>query len=585
MAFNGSNLTARCAGKTPVILNARRRGIALFLTLLCVAISCSSTPPAEVAEMQSPRPMQYFTPPPDASEPAHPVQGVLELLPEMASGGIEVLKDSFGISSDPRWKLAEFPPFRYRFTSSGQAIIPELQTPQRTTHPYWEIILSPGRAWQDPAHGDWSRAALPFALKEKNQNCTHNGVMKFAWHESGKISQVEWQVSSETCLYLKVNLWGTIAASYEPGPLEDAEELAVAHSAWRAARMPTQPLHQLETRYPQIDLSSMAPSEPEDTSVWGFVTDGIHYRSNCATRHGPYPFCDELALPSYSLAKSIFAGLYYLHLSHEWPGFAGMSVSRLVPECRLPDGRWDDVTMSHLVNMTTGNYDDDDFGKDEDAAKMQGFFLAESHEDKVRFSCEAWPRKSAPGTRAVYHTTDTYLLGTAMNAFIRQLDGPGADIHRDYLYPKLLAPLGLSPLMQWTQRTYDTAAQPFTAYGMEMLSSDVARIADSLQGSYRQQNLFDPVGLEQALFRDTGDILHLPAGRGEAYRNGFWGSDKSANIGCPNETWVPFMSGYGGIIVALMPNGTVYYYFSDSGVHEFTNALLESNKIRNMCKE
>ena len=28
--------------------------------------------------------------------------------------------------------------------------------------------------------------------------------------------------------------------------------------------------------------------------------------------------------------------------------------------------------------------------------------------------------------------------------------------------------------------------------------------------------------------------------------------------------WIPFMSGYGGITVAMAPNGATYYYFSDN---------------------
>jgi hypothetical protein len=43
------------------------------------------------------------------------------------------------------------------------------------------------------------------------------------------------------------------------------------------------------------------------------------------------------------------------------------------------------------------------------------------------------------------------------------------------------------------------------------------------------------------------------------------------------------MSGYGGITVALMPNGTVYYVFSDGGHFAWASAAAETNKINNYC--
>jgi hypothetical protein len=547
--------------------------------------SLASKPLPTVSLPAQPESMDAYAPPGTALPPLSGFDGTLTLESTQGTARARVLEDSFSIAANPQLNVTELPAFAFDFVTDGSTIIPQLQTPQRSTHPYWEIMLRPGRAWHDPADGSWSRASLPFALKEHNQNCTHNGVMRFTYRPDGSVSPVSWQVSSETCLYLKVNLWGMVPAKYEPGAIDNADEIVAEHRRDIAARMPVRSLDQLAEDTPGLDLQKMTPRGASDTSVWGFAIDGKHYRSNCPTRHGLNPYCDELVVPSYSLAKSIFAGLYYLHMMREWPEFAGLSVSSLVPECRLPDGRWDDVTMSNLINMTTGNYETTDFGQDEDAVKMQEFFLATSHAGKINFSCSAWPRQAVPGVEAVYHTTDDYILGTAMNAFVRQVGGPEVDIHRDHLYPTLLQPLQLSPLMQWTQRTYDDAAQPFTAYGLVMLADDLVRIAASLNNSYGEQQLFDSEGLNQALFRDQDSLKRWFGGRGNAYRNGFWGRDISDLLGCKKETWVPFMSGYGGIVVALIPNGTIYYYFSDSNIHSAVDAMAESNKIRNYCKE
>ena len=45
------------------------------------------------------------------------------------------------------------------------------------------------------------------------------------------------------------------------------------------------------------------------------------------------------------------------------------------------------------------------------------------------------------------------------------------------------------------------------------------------------------------------------------------------------------MSGYGGIAVALLPKGSVYYFFTDSDQHGFRKAVVEANKALNFCKE
>lgn len=535
--------------------------------------------------LAAPVPTDYYAPPAEAVSAVDAFQGVLSLQPAGQLTQLQVHTDTFGIADKPELQLAQFPPFRFEFTSDGNEILSVLREPQRSAHPYWEIVLEPGRSWRVPSEQGWSRAALPFTLKEKNQNCVHNGLMSFAWQSDGAISRAAWQITSETCLYLKMDMWGTLAAELQPSTVADAKRVIAEHRRVGAARLPVEPMAALLERHPQLDLQALIPAGVTDSTVYGYVVNGIHYRSDCPTRFGPHPYCDTITLPSYSLAKSLFAGLLYLHMTRQWPGFAETRVTELVPECRLPDGRWDDVRMSDLLNMQTGNYDSSAPEADEDAGKMMTFFLAETHAGKVRFSCQAWQRQTAPGSVWVYHTTDDYLLGTAMNAFIRQKQGSGTDMHRDMFYPALLEPLNLSPLLRWTQRTYDETAQPFTAYGLLLTSDDVARIAVALNDSNSVQSLYDPSGLDEALFRIPEEIKYWPDAGGQAYRNGFWGVELSDHLQCKSETWTPYMSGYGGNYVVLFPNRTVYYHFSDSNQFRFRDIAVESNKIQNFCQE
>ena len=88
-------------------------------------------------------------------------------------------------------------------------------------------------------------------------------------------------------------------------------------------------------------------------TLYGVVANGVHYVSGCASRFGPYPDCAVLDLPSYSLAKSIVAGLGTMRLNLLYPGVTNEFVARYVPECARTKG-WDDVTFANLLDMGAG---------------------------------------------------------------------------------------------------------------------------------------------------------------------------------------------------------------------------------------
>jgi hypothetical protein len=47
--------------------------------------------------------------------------------------------------------------------------------------------------------------------------------------------------------------------------------------------------------------------------------------------------------------------------------------------------------------------------------------------------------------------------------------------------------------------------------------------------------------------------------------------------------WIPYMSGYGGITILLLPNGATYYVFSDANEFKWYNAVHEINRIKPFC--
>jgi len=102
-------------------------------------------------------------------------------------------------------------------------------------------------------------------------------------------------------------------------------------------------------------------------------------------------------------------------------------------------------------------------------------------------------------------------------------------------------------------------------------------------GRVNGQLVVDSLELDAALQRDPADRGIDTSLAGFKYNNGFWAHEIAANVGCPGELWVPFMSGFGGISVLLLPNDTVYYVWSDNDTYQWMDAAQESHAIRSLC--
>ncbi len=521
---------------------------------------------------------------PGPAPPQQPFEGRLRLRLDAREAHVSIIRDPGGQAAKTP-SLAQLPPLDIMLVADGAAIVPAVRGPIRGDHPDWEWIVEPGRAWTEAGDtSGWSRAPLPVALHERNANCTHNGVL--TWRYRGtEISPVLYQFSSETCAYLQLDLWGRFAASLSTAAAPDRDRLIAAWRAEVAARMPARPIADIASRYPGLNpasFGSVAEVDPDAMTTWGFVADGVHWTGACRTRHGDYPFCDVADLPSYSLAKSLLAGLGLMRLEQLAPGSRNRLIADGVADCR--DSRWAGVSLENALDMTTGNYDSLVSEADEDSAKMLRFFLTQTHAEKTGMACGLFAHKSPSGEKFVYHTLDTYLLGSAMQTLLRARLGPDADIHRDLVVRPLWEKLGLSPLTGHVMRTYDAAAQPLTGWGLTFHRDDLARIATFLQGGAMIDGApaVDPAMLAAALQHNPAD-RGLSPGPGLRYNNGFWAWNAGPAVGCKTDVWVPFLSGYGGIIVALFPGGTSYYFVSDGRDFMWARAARAAHAIHSLC--
>ena len=196
--------------------------------------------------------MAAFAPPADALAPTNRFEGRLVLGDERPGGG----------SPRPARRLQErgrqcrashLPPFDFAFVQSGDVLIPVQRGAIPSTHPMWEFILEPGRVWDEPGDGGYTRAALPFTLEERNANCMHNGVLTFLFKSDGAICDVAFQIASETCLYFKFDLWGRSAARYAPRAVPACRAVTSSYRKRIAPRLPIKPIAALAHDHPGAD--------------------------------------------------------------------------------------------------------------------------------------------------------------------------------------------------------------------------------------------------------------------------------------------------------------------------------------------
>ena len=562
-----------------------------FLLLLMLPIVTHSTPRMELSADQllrgqaiaAPVTMRAFARPDHALPSEHLFRG--RLVARVHTGGHRILRDHFELGDSENPGRKAMPPFDIHLVQTGDYLVPTLRGPLPGERGAWNLFVLPGKIWQEAGDRGYSRASLPFSLQEKNSNCTHNGMMSFLFRGDGAVSYLAYQVSSETCYYYQADMWGLMKLDYFPGPVADEEAVVAGFEREISSRMPTRPIRQLEVDYPGIEsvqFSSTRALDPEHVTLYGFVIDGVNYLGGCQTRHGPYPFCDMLVLPSYSLAKSLFVGLGLMRLERKWPGAARESIAGLVESCAR-NGNWEDVTLADLADMTTGNFQSADYEVDESSSHFRDFNAATLHRDKIELACDHFPRRAAPGSRWVYHSSDSYIASSAFDNYLARQSGEQSDFFADILLADIWRPLGLSPTSEFPLRTQDSLAKAYAYNGLSFLADDIAKLSNFLnagRGRVNSQSIFDEALFEAAMQRSNeirGIDTSLATYR---YSTGFWGLTTGM---CEKEIRYAFMSGYGGINVALFPNGSSYYVFSDNKQFDLQAPAMISNRIRSFC--
>jgi len=325
------------------------------------------------------------------------------------------------------------------------------ETSPGATPSYWRVIPQVGRIWRERADGAWSRAALPLMLVNDTENHATQGLATFLYRD-GKISGLAFQFVQQSAPYLLGQhfvAWGFAPAelaSAETGALEQQRGAARAELA---ARLPARPWTDLVKSLPLGTLDGFGgPLNPQWLVEAALVRDGTLYYQESATPYGPYPYPLEMRFGVRSVMKSVGAPLALLRLAEVYgPWVLTLNIGDYVAGL---DPKWKRIRFLDAANMASGfggtgtvKTNPNDILDGYLDGNYDAWYTARSQADKLaQINANLRPYPWEPGTVMRYRDQDFYLLGAALDGFLKSMRGPSADLW-DMLKAEVFEPIGI----------------------------------------------------------------------------------------------------------------------------------------------
>ena len=351
-----------------------------------------------------------------------------------------------------------FPGITLAFVTLGDVLVP-LQRGSMVAErapgkipSYWCVIPQFGRVWRSSEDGGWSRAAFPLMLVNDLENHAHQGLATFRYRQ-GRVSEIALQFVQQTSPYrLQQHFvaWGEARAQWSHSGVAAAEAHRDQARAELAQRLPHKPLGELVRGLPAGTLAGFGGPVHEKWRLQAaLIRDGTLYYQDTPTPYGDYPYPLEMRFGVRSVMKSIGAPLALLRLAEVYgPYVLDLKIGEYVSGLH---GKYRSVRFIDAANMASGfggtgslqthpndprdGYLDGDY---------DAWYTARSHAAKVRqIARNLRPYPWEPGAIVRYRDQDFYLLGAALDGFLKSARGSQADLW-DMLASEVLAPIGIA---------------------------------------------------------------------------------------------------------------------------------------------
>jgi CubicO group peptidase (beta-lactamase class C family) len=485
-----------------------------------------------------------------------------------------------------------WPDFTMEFLTHGDHLVPAIRTIIWSSDRRFGIILSPGRIWSEPGDQDLSRASFPFAIVNPIDNGTLNGLATFVFDDA-RVSNLRVQITQETMPWARYDYWGQVPMTYARATIPDEARLRAQFETEQRLESPIKPWSALPVGAPSPALDAFDGSAaPEDISVSGFVIDGVVYAKNCHTRTGPYPYCRHMRHGVFSVTKSLGATVALLRLAAKYGD--GVFEERIADHVRVTathDG-WKDVTFADVLSMAVPigdigpRRDWPDPAPDENQPKMLAWLIkARTAQEKLDHGFNYGRYPWARGQVVRYNTIVTFTLAAAMDAYLKRKEGPNAHLW-DMVTDEVYRPIGIlhAPMMH-TVEPDGNGGIPILGYGLTPTIDDLAKLVNLLQarGQHHGTQILSAAKIDEALRRTaTGLSTRVPSRFGDQrYHLSFWSLPYRTALGC--NFHVPYMWGYGGNFVVLLPNFVSAFRFADGSIHDPETMILAGEAIRPFC--
>ena len=485
-----------------------------------------------------------------------------------------------------------FPGFSFEvFTHDGH-LVPVERDIIKGDGSTWDIILAPGRVWSEPGDEGWSRASFPFTLTGRIWNESHNGLASFLFKEE-TVSALQIQVVQEAAPWSRFDASARLSMSYRPSPITALDAARADFADELAERLPMRSFSELSTRV-SADLLDGFDGPGQHITFSGLVIDGALFAGPCHTRFGDYPYCREMRHGVFSVTKTMGAALSLLRLAQKFGDRVFEERIADYLEVTADHDGWAEVTFGHTLNMMTGVGDTAphrstgyQFTAESGRPTFRRFGAAVSGAAKLKVAFSAGNYDWGPGEVGRYDSVQTFVVGAAMDAFLKRKEGADARLW-DMVIREVLAPIGVrhAPLMH-SREAGGARGLPIMGWGYVPTVEEIAKIAILLQagGMHEGRQLLSEAKLRE-VFAPTTEPGYAIPGLPSRYHLSFWFSP--FHTAGPCSVWIPEMKGHGGNLVTLMPNGMSGIRLADErkgtpGMYDSTGMAKLANSLEPFC--
>jgi len=546
-----------------------------------------------------------FLPGPDAAPAHEDFAGTLVLAEARMTTAPAVFSSRRILGRDPKL----FPAIALGFVTDRGDLVPATQDVIRAGsagqgRSFWDVIVQPGRVWSVAGDAGWSRAAFPFALVNSIEGETHNGFATFLYRQ-GKLSNLRFQIVQQTApFYVKDHFTasGLVPARFRPLAGVDAAAVLQRYDAAQADAVPVASWDDLAGKVGAARLDGFDGATPvSDIVLSGLDFGGTFYLRRCDSADeaaGPLPWCERARFGVWSATKALANAAALLRLAQKYgPEVFDLEIADYVPQAAHA-AAWRGIRFGNAINMATGigdgstRRDPNDINDGYIGPSYAAWYEARTRAGKIAAILRSsrrypWP----PGQVARYRDQDMFMLGVAMDGFLKSKEGQQADLW-SMLEHEVFAPIGIHDAP--VNRTIEPGGQPgqpLMAFGYYPTIGDLVKLARLYQAGGAHDGV-------QILYRPRIEALlpgttprGLPTGEqqqfGETtYFTAFWEERYDSPEGCKLQ--IPRMLGWGGNMVALMPGGLtgIRLAHSDSddpAVVDTTGMAVVANRLVRFC--